>query len=241
MEFVQKLQRLSGGKPVGFKLCVGVRSEFLAVCMAMRETGITPDFITVDGGEGGTGAAPPEYTNSVGTPMREGLAFVIDALLGFDMKKDIRVIASGKIITGFHIIRTMALGADMACSARAMMLALGCIQALECNKNTCPTGITTQNRGLMAGLVVSDKRVRVANFHKETVKAVSELLAAAGLEATQDLQRRDLFRRCSMMQVCRYDEIYPYPETGCLLHDDPPEWLQRDFSEASSSSFQGRV
>ena len=241
MEFVQKLRRLSGGKPVGFKLCVGVRSEFLGVCMAMRETGITPDFITVDGGEGGTGAAPPEYTNSVGTPMREGLAFVIDALLGFDMKKDIRVIASGKIITGFHIIRTMALGADMACSARAMMLALGCIQALECNKNTCPTGITTQNRGLMAGLVVSDKRVRVANFHKETVKAVSELLAAAGLEATQDLQRRDLFRRCSMMQVCRYDEIYPYPETGCLLHDDPPEWLQRDFSEASSSSFQGRV
>ena len=170
--------------------------------------------------------------------MREGLAFVVDSLLGFDMKKEISVIASGKIITGFHIIRAMALGADMASSARSMMLALGCIQALECNKNTCPTGIATQTQGLMAGLAVSDKRVRVANYHKETVKAVAELLAAAGLEAAPDLRRRHLFRRCSMMQVCRFDEIYPYPETGCLLRDDPPEWLRRDFDEASPNSFQ---
>ena len=168
MAFIQQLRELSGGKPIGFKICLGVRSEFISVCKAMAETGIKPDFITVDGGEGGTGAAPPEYSNSVGTPMREGLSFVVDSLIGFDMKRDIRVIASGKIISGFHLVRALAMGADMCNSARAMMLAMGCIQALECNKNTCPTGVTTQDPNLMAGLVPSEKRVRVANYHAET-------------------------------------------------------------------------
>ncbi|MFC1526053.1 FMN-binding glutamate synthase family protein [Candidatus Latescibacterota bacterium] len=237
MEFVQTLRDLSGGKPVGFKLCVGVRSEFVGVCKAMVETGIRPDFITVDGGEGGTGAAPPEYTDSVGSPMREGLAFVVDTLTGFDLKKDIRVIASGKVITGFHIVRALALGADMTNSARAMMLALGCIQALECNRNTCPTGIATQDPNLMAGLVVSDKRARVSNFHGETVKSVAELLAAAGLSGTQELRRGHIYRRCSMHQVCRYDELYPYTEVGCLLHGEPPEGMRRDFEEASADAF----
>ena len=173
--FIQKLRDLSGGKPIGFKLCVGIRSEFLAICKAMIETGIKPDFITVDGGEGGTGAAPIEYSNSVGFPLNDGLAFVVDALVGFDLKKDIRVIASGKILTGFHLLRALAMGADMSNTARGMMLALGCIQALECNKNNCPTGITTQNTQLMAGLVVSNKRQRVANYHHQTVKSVAEL------------------------------------------------------------------
>jgi len=237
MEFVQRLRDLSGGKPIGFKLCLGVRSEFVGVCRAMVETGIRPDFITVDGGEGGTGAAPPEYTNSVGSPMREGLAFVVDTLTGFDLRKDIRVIASGKLITGFHIVRALALGADMGNSARAMMLALGCIQALECNRNTCPTGIATQNPNLMAGLAVSDKRVRVANFHAETVKSVAELLAAAGLSNPQDLRRWHVNRRCSMQEVCRYDELYPYPEAGCLLKGEPPEWMRRDYEESSAQAF----
>ncbi|NKB66917.1 MAG: FMN-binding glutamate synthase family protein [Candidatus Latescibacteria bacterium] len=237
VHFVKQLRDLSGGKPIGFKLCLGVRSEFIAVCKAMVETGIKPDFITVDGGEGGTGAAPPEYSNSVGTPLREGLAFVIDVLHGFDLKKDVRVIASGKILTGFHVARALALGADMANSARGMMLALGCIQALECNQNICPTGITTQDPGLVKGLVVGDKRQRVANFHHETVKSVAELLAASGLKQPDQLDRSYVFRRTSMHEVSRYDEIYPYIGIGCLLAGDVPEWLQRDFDEATSDSF----
>lgn len=237
MAYVQVLRELSGGKPIGFKLCLGVPSEFVSVCKAMLQTGIKPDFITVDGGEGGTGAAPPEYTNSVGAPMRDGLAFVVDCLMGFDLKRDIRVIASGKMITGFDIVRALALGADMANSARAMMLALGCIQALECNKNTCPTGIATQDSNLMEGLVVSNKRVRVANYHAETVKSVAELLAAAGLMTTGDLRRWHILRRCSMQQVKRYDELYPYVEPGCLHRGEPPEWMQRDFDEASADTF----
>ena len=143
MEFIQKLRNLSGGKPVGFKLCVGRKSEFVAICKAMVVRGIKPDFITVDGGEGGTGAAPLEYSNSVGMPLREALAFVIDCLIGFNLKKDIRVAASGMMFSGFHLIKNLALGADFCYSARGMMLALGCIQSLECNTNRCSTGITT--------------------------------------------------------------------------------------------------
>ena len=237
MEFVQQLRDLSQGKPVGFKLCVGRRSEFMAVCKAMVETGIRPDFITVDGGEGGTGAAPPEYSNSVGTPLRDGLAFVIDALIGFDLKKDIRVSASGKVFSGFHIIRALCLGADMTGSARGMMLALGCIQALECNRNSCPTGITTHKPGLTAGLVVADKRERIANFHHETVRAVRELMAAAAVDSLAGLNRTLIYRRVNMEHSSRLDEIFPPLSAGCLLEGAPPADLQRPFSEASASSF----
>ena len=181
-EFIQKLRMASGLKPIGFKLCVGKWCEFIALCKAMHVTGIKPDFITVDGGEGGTGAAPPEYSNSVGFPLHDGLPFVADALISFDLRREIRIICSGKIISGFHMARALATGADMTNSARGMMLALGCIQALECNRNSCPTGITTQNPGLMAGLFVSDKTQRIYNFHRQTVKSLAELLTAAGLE-----------------------------------------------------------
>lgn len=140
MAFIKKLRDLSGGKPVGFKLCIGRRSEFFAICKAMVETGIYPDFITVDGGEGGTGAAPQEFSNSVGMPLRDAVAFVYDVLVGFDLKKHIKIIASGKVSTGFDIVKNIALGADICNAARGMMFALGCIQALECNSNTCPTG-----------------------------------------------------------------------------------------------------
>src|SRR6185503_9462849 len=160
--FIKKLRDLSGGKPVGFKLCIGQKGQFIAICKAMLQTNIMPDFITVDGGEGGTGAAPLEFSNSVGMPLRDALAFVYDTLHGFGIKKHIKIIASGKVHSGFDLVKNIALGADMCNAARAMMISLGCIQALECNSNTCPTGVATQDPKLFKGLNIADKRVRVA-------------------------------------------------------------------------------
>ena len=237
VRFIQRLRELSGGKPVGFKLCLGRRSEFVAICKAMHETGIKPDFITVDGGEGGTGAAPMEYSNSVGVPLRDGLAFVVNCLTGFDLKKDIKVIASGKVLSGFHLIKNIALGADICCSARGMMLSLGCIQALECNKNSCPTGIATQSQALTKGLVVADKEKRVANFHEETVKTVVELLAASGLDSTEKLTRSHIHRRVSATETKRYDEIFPYVTPGRLLEPPYPKRFEQEMQEASSCDF----
>jgi len=238
MEFIGQLRELSGGKPIGFKLCVGRKSEFVALCKAMQESGIKPDFITVDGGEGGTGAAPLEYTNSVGMPLREGLAFVVDCLVGFDLKKDIRVIASGKVLTGFHMVRLLALGADLCNSARGMMLALGCIQSLECNKNTCPTGVTTQNPDLYKGLVITDKTQRVANFHEATVHSVMELLSAAGLKDAGALTRSHLNRRVSAETVRNYEEIYPSMATpGCLIEAPYPERFKQVMDSAHADRF----
>lgn len=240
LNLVKKMRELSNGKPIGFKLCVGRRSEFLSICKAMVETGIKPDFIAVDGGEGGTGAAPLEFTNSVGMPFREGLAFVYDALLGFGLKKDIKIIASGKIITGFHMFRAIALGADACYSARAMMLALGCIQALECNKNTCPTGVATQDPELVKGLVVADKKERVANYHHDTLESFVELMAAAGVDDPDKINRTDVMRRISMSRAERYDRIFPYLTPGCLLNEDTiPENWKADVLEASAQSFKG--
>ncbi|MEE8341941.1 MAG: FMN-binding glutamate synthase family protein, partial [Candidatus Neomarinimicrobiota bacterium] len=209
MEFIQKLRELSDGKPIGFKLCIGKKDEFIELCQAMNKTNIKPDFITIDGGEGGTGAAPVEYSNSVGMPLRDGLAFVVDCLTENDLKKDIKVIASGKIITGFHLVKNLALGADMVNCARSMMFALGCIQALECNNNHCPTGIATQDPSLTIGLDVQDKANRVARYHKETVKSVIELLAAAGLKTPSQLNRSHIYRRINAYKVKSYADIYP--------------------------------
>lgn len=226
LQFIGRMRQLAEGKPVGFKLCIGHRAEFLSICKAMVETGIKPDFITLDGGEGGTGAAPLEFSNSVGMPYREGLAFAYNALDGFNLKEDIKLIASGKIVTGFHIVRALALGADLCYSARAMMMALGCIQALECNKNTCPTGVATQDPSLVKGLVVSDKKVRVANFHRETVHSFVELMAASGISNVDQVNRSHIYRRIVMNRHERYDQIYPYIPTGSLLNDAtiPADW-----------------
>ena len=210
IDFIQKLKDLSGGKPVGFKLCVGQHDEFEDLCSIMRERDIYPDYIAVDGGEGGTGAAPLEFTNSIGTPYKEGLAFVFNTLKHNNIKKHVKIIASGKIITGFHMAIALALGADACYSARAMMLALGCIQALECNKNTCPTGVATHKMEFQRGLVVADKKVRVANFHRETVEAFVELLAATGMKESSELKRKHIFRRVSMSHIMTYEELYPY-------------------------------
>jgi len=215
--FIKQLRDLSGGKPVGFKLSVGKKQEFIAICQAMIKTGIKPDFITVDGGEGGTGAAPVEFTNSLGDPMREAIAFIDDALTGFDLRKDIKIIASGKILTGFHMIRAFSLGADLCNSARAMMMATGCIQALQCNLNTCPVGVATQDKSLIKGLDVEDKTNRVASYHRETIISMVEMLGAAGLKSSEEVDRRLINRRVSMMDIKRYDEIYPPLEQACFL------------------------
>jgi len=237
MHFIKKCRDLSAGKPIGFKLCLGRRSEFVALCKAMVETGIKPDFITIDGGEGGTGAAPLEYSNSVGVPLRDALAFVVDCLMGFNLKKQIKVIVSGKIITGFHLIKNLALGADCCNSARGMMLALGCIQSLECNKNKCPTGIATQNPRFTAGLVVADKNQRVANYHHETIQSVRELLAASGMNQTTSLNRSHIHRRVSATQTLRYDQVFPYITTGSLLEEPYPKQFEQEMKEASANSF----
>jgi len=237
IEFIKKLRELSDGKPIGFKLCVGSKIEFLSICKAMNKLKIYPDFIVVDGGEGGTGAAPLEYSNSIGMPLNDGLSFVSDCLNGFDIKKHIKIIASGKVITGFNIIRNVALGADMVNSARAMMMALGCIQALECNKNICPTGVATQNPELVKGLVVNDKSVRVANYHRETVDSVIDLLSATGHNTIEELTRYDMNRRISQMSVRRFDEIYPIIKTGAFINGEIPENLINDYKLSSENSF----
>ncbi len=238
LHFIKKLRDLSGGKPIGFKLCVGRKSQFLAICKAMVKTGIMPDFITVDGGEGGTGAAPLEFSNSVGMPLRDALAFVYDALNGFALKRHIKIIASGKVATGFDIVKNLALGADMCNCARSMMLALGCIQALECNTNRCPTGVATQDKDLQKGLVVSDKQTRVANFHNETVKSAVELMGAAGIIDPGKLHRDFIYRRVSAGEIQTYGETYPYVLRGALLESPYPEIYQFDMSNCSEETFQ---
>ena len=217
LQFLQLLREASGGKPVGFKLCVGKRHEFLGIVKAMLESGLIPDFITVDGGEGGTGAAPLEFSDSVGTPLNEGLAFVHYALVGVGLRSQIRVIASGKVNTGFQIATKVALGADMCNAARAMMFALGCIQALRCNTNRCPTGVATQDPELVHGLHVGDKSTRVARFHRETVKSFFEVLGAAGLRDPGALKPWYVMRRVNSGEVRSYHEIYPPIEPGALL------------------------
>lgn len=238
IKFVDKLRDLSGGKPVGFKLCIGRKSEFLGICKAMVQLNLYPDFITIDGGEGGTGAAPPEFSNFVGMPFLDALAFADDALRGFGIRDQMRLIGSGKVMTGFHILRAMALGADTTNCARAMMLALGCIQALECNKNTCPTGVATQDPVLMAGLVVEDKKERVANFHKNTVESFVELLAAAGLDSPEKINRSHVYRRVFMNMVKTYAEIYPQIPDGCLLDSaDAPIEYESYLNNAKAETF----
>lgn len=237
LDFVVRLRDLSGGKPVGFKLCVGRPSEFLSICRAMVETEIVPDFITVDGAEGGTGAAPMEFSNSVGMPLTDGLLFVHNALLGCGLRDQIRVICSAKIVTGFNMIQRMAIGADLCNSARAMMFALGCIQALKCNTNHCPVGVTTQEPDLVRGLDVNDKKYRVHNYHLNTISSFLEILAAAGLSHPSELQPHHIQRRISLTQVQDYGQIYQYLEPGELLSSKPPSALSEAWDSSSSERF----
>lgn len=222
LEFVAKLRDLSGGKPIGFKLCLGRKEEFLAICKAMLQTGILPDFITVDGAEGGSGAAPLEYSNFIGTPMEEAVVFVHNALVGINVRDKIRIICSGKVANGFDMLKNIAMGADLCNAGRAMMMAIGCLQSKQCNTNTCPTGVATQKKRLQYGLVVDEKKYHVANFHQNTLKSFQEMVGAIGLANPSELTPRHLMRRVSVNCVKHFDEIYDYLSPGQLLGDSIP-------------------
>jgi len=237
IEFVARLRELSGGKPVGIKLCVGRRTDFLAMCKAMTEAGTAPDFITIDGGEGGTGAAPLEFSNSLGMPGRDGLVLVHNALVGAGLRDKVRVIYSGKVLSSFHMIRAFSLGADTCNSARAMMFALGCIQALRCNNNTCPTGITTQNPALIKGLHVPSKTERVYQYHRATINALLEMLAAMGLKAPADVLPDHVFRRVDDLNVRSFAEIYEFLESDVLVSGESECSLTREWKRASAGSW----
>jgi glutamate synthase domain-containing protein 2 len=228
MLFVEKLRKLSRGKPIGMKICIGQKSQFIAICKAIVQSNIYLDFITVDGGEGGTGAAPLEFSDHVGMPLRDAIAFVHDTLVGFGLKTEIKIICSGKIISGFDIVRALSAGADLCNSARGMMFALGCIQALECNTNTCPTGVATQKKHLVDGLVVGEKNIRVAAYHKETVKSAVELMCAAGINHPDNVDRDVMHKRIDEHEIKTYEDLYPEMEIGCLLNEKtvPTNWLK---------------
>ncbi|MFN3197289.1 MAG: FMN-binding glutamate synthase family protein [Bradymonadia bacterium] len=237
MRFVAQLRTLSGGKPVGFKLCVGKRREFFALCKAMLSTGITPDFITVDGAEGGTGAAPLEFSNHMGTPLAEGLILVHNGLVGIGVRDKVKVLSAGRVMTGFDLIKRLALGADACYSARAMMFALGCIQALRCNSNHCPVGVATQNPELVKGLHVGDKMQRVAHFHRNTVESAAEMVGAMGLHHSDDLRPWHVMRRVSPHEVHHYGELYDFLESGELLSAPVPDDYRRAWEAAQAGSF----
>jgi glutamate synthase domain-containing protein 2 len=237
MRFIADLRRLSEGKPVGFKLCVGHPWEFLALVKAMLETGITPDFIVVDGTEGGTGAAPLEFMDHLGMPLRDGLTFVHSCLLGANLRDKIRLGASGKITSAFDMARVMALGADWCNAARGFMFAVGCIQAQQCHTGHCPTGVTSQDRSRQRAVVVSDKSVRVANFQRETVKALAELLAAAGLDHPRELGPQHFRRRVASDRVVSFAEIYRFLQPGELLAGTNDVRFREAWTMARADSF----
>lgn len=236
--FVARLQELSGGKPVGIKLCLGSLTEFVAICKAMRATGRGPDFVTVDGSEGGTGAAPLEFTNNVGMPLEDALVHVRNCLVGFGLRRQVSILCSGRVVTGFDLVKRLALGADACASARAMMMAIGCIQALQCNTNKCPTGVATQDPWLMRGLVVPDKATRVANYHKETIKAARSILEAMGITRVDALEPHHVNRRTSTGQAKRLDELHMFVEPGSFVKGPIPEPYATAIAEASPDSFQ---
>ena len=239
LHFVVKLRELSGGKPVGFKLCIGRKYEFLAICKAMLETGITPDFITVDGAEGGTGAAPVEFTNRLGVPCLEGTNFVHNCLVGTGLRDKIRVISSGKTATGFDIVTKLAIGADLVNAARTMMLSLGCIQSQSCNTNKCPTGIATQDPVRGKALDVESRHKRVASFQKHTLNAAFDMIAAMGLDDPDDLFPHLIWRRGADGVNQHFDDVFPPLAANILLgseHDIPANWIQ-DWQLASADSF----
>jgi glutamate synthase domain-containing protein 2 len=237
LEFIDEMRRLSGGKPAGFKLCIGHPWEFLAVCKAMTETGILPDFIVVDGMEGGTGAAPLEFMDHLGMPLREALVFVNDALIGIGVRDRIRIGASGKIATGFDMARAFALGADWCNAARGFMFALGCIQAQSCHTDRCPTGVATQDPLRYRALDVPDKAQRVANFHRETLHALAEITAAAGLDHPRDFRRHHFHRRISPTETRTFAELYPVLEPGLLLESPEKTRYAEAWRAASAFSF----
>lgn len=239
LQFLARLRELSGGKPVGFKLCLGHPWEFMAIAKAMLKTGIVPDFIVVDGKEGGTGAAPLEFSNHIGVPLREGLMFVHNTLVGINLRDQIRIGASGKLISAFDIASTMAIGADWVNSARGFMFAVGCIQAQACHTNKCPTGVTTQDPLRQRALVVPDKAERVYNYHHNTLAALAEMLAAMGLSHPSLLEPRFLVHRLSATEIKLYSQMHVFLKPGELLSGEiSGEFYQRMWNLAQAETFE---
>jgi glutamate synthase domain-containing protein 2 len=238
MQFIQQLRDLSGDKPVGFKLCIGHPWEWFAICKAMVASGITPDFIVVDGAEGGTGAAPLEFTNHVGTPLQEGLLLVHNTLVGLGLRDRIAIGCAGKVTSAFDIARAMALGADWCNAARAFMFALGCVQAQTCHTGHCPTGVTTQDPLRQRALVVGDKAERVWRFHQGTLEALKELVQAAGLMHPSEISASHIVRRVSHEEVRLLANILPFMAPGCLLEGRLPHPVYQAYWHlASEHSF----
>ena len=241
MHFVARLRELSGGKPTGFKLCIGHPWEWFAIVKAMQATKILPDFIVVDGAEGGTGAAPLELSDHMGMPLKDGLRLVHNTLVGVGLRDQIRIGASGKIISSFDMARTLALGADWCNSARGFMFALGCIQAQKCHTGECPTGVTTQDPQRQIALVVPSKAERVMHFQQNTLMALQELLQAAGLHSPQDLQPEHISRRVNGTETQSLAEVYPAISKGALLKETLtklPEPYKTYWPKANPESFQ---
>ncbi|MBV0911114.1 FMN-binding glutamate synthase family protein [Anianabacter salinae] len=238
MQFIGKMRELGHGKPVGFKLCIGHRREFMCIIKAMLETGIVPDFIVIDGKEGGTGAAPLEFANHMGMPLIEGLVFAHNALRGAGLRDRIRIGASGKLVTAFDIAKALALGADWANSARGFMFAVGCIQAQACHTNHCPTGVATQDKLRQRALHVPDKAERVHRFHANTLHALGEMTGAAGLTHPSAFLPHHLIMREKDRDMVTGQEVYPYLRSGFLLDDgdDAPDYRER-WARARAESF----
>ncbi len=243
MRFVAQLRELSGGKPTGFKLCIGHPWEWFGIVKAMLETDITPDFIVVDGAEGGTGAAPVEFTDHVGTPLQEGLRLVHNTLRGVNLRERIKIGCAGKVITSFDIARVLALGADWCNSGRGFMMAVGCLQAQTCHTGHCPTGVTTQDPVRQRALVVADKAPRVAQFHANTLHALKELLQAAGLTHTDQVTSHHVVRRIDDTQVRQLSGLMPSMPRGALLGDvaELPTVFRLFWPLASAHSFAPQV
>jgi len=238
MAFIDQVRDLSGGKPVGLKFCVGNRWEVLALCKAMIETGSHPDFIVVDGAEGGTGAAPVEFQDHVGAPLRQGLVLTRNALVGTGLKDKVCLAASGKQISAFHMAASMALGADWINTARGFMFSLGCIQSLQCHKNTCPTGIATTDASRQRGLVVTDKAERVYQFHQNTVAALMEVVGAAGCNHPSELTPRQIMHRITEDLAKPAHLAYDLLESGALLDDPGATSLKTEWAMAQAASFE---
>ncbi len=244
MHFIDRLRQLSGGKPTGFKLCIGHPWEWFAICKAMLETGILPDFIVVDGAEGGTGAAPLEFTDHVGAPLQEGLLLVHNTLMGLNLRSRIRIGCAGKVVSAFDIARAMALGADWCNAARGFMFALGCIQAQACHTGSCPTGVTTQDPKRQLALVVPTKTDRVWRFHQNTLEALKELVQAAGLDHPNQITASHIVRRMADSEVRLLANQLSFVKAGSLLTaiegrgDWPHNVFRLYWPLAQSSSFQ---
>ncbi|MDG5748090.1 FMN-binding glutamate synthase family protein [Qipengyuania sp. XHP0207] len=238
LEFLAELRDLSGGKPIGIKLCVGQPHELFAIGKAMIETGLHPDFITVDGAEGGTGAAPLELSNSVGMPLREGQIMVRNMLVGLNLKDRVKIAASGKIHSGAQMAKAFALGADWCNAARPFMFALGCVQSMNCHKGTCPTGVATQDAWRQRGLVVEDKGPRVARFQRQTVHSLREIVVAMGLSSPWEISPHDMRERLNGARSDAIDRIYTFLEPGELLENAEATPYARHWSAARADTFR---